>query len=352
MGIIYESNLKSLISSGKILPVYVFFGDDGYLINHYEKVIVDKTCGKNNDFDFQKFEKDIDLQAVFDSLNQFPMLGDRKCVVLSDYDFEAASAEDFERITSLLSDKYEFSTLVYKLEDIEFDYKHSSQAKKIIDTAEKGGGCVVELKHRDTIELSKMLISAAKKRNCILEMPTAKYMVETCGSDINTLSSEIDKLCLFVEGGKITESDIDNVCIKSVEASVYEYVKQIMSCNSSAAFNTLSDLLYMRFEPMLILYTTASAFVDIARVDAAKKSNKTNADIISDFPYKNKGFVIDRAMVNLKRFNDKKLSLCMNEIIKADKLLKSFSGDEKNILEQMTVKLIYIIANGDKVDTD
>ena len=265
--------------------------------------------------------------------------------------FESASPEEFEKIILLLSDNYEFSTLILKLEDVEFDFVRSARAKKIVAAADSCGGCVVEFKHRSIGELSKMLINGAKKRGCAFKNDAAKYMVETCGFDINTLVSELDKLCNYVNNGMIEIADIDKVCVKSVDASVYEYARQILNMNSSAAFNILSNLLYMRIEPMIILYTTATAFVDIARVDAAKKANKSNFDIASDFPYKNKGFLIDRAKNNLRRFDDNKLKLCMNEILNADKSLKSFSADSRVVLEQMTVKLIYIIASGDCIDT-
>ena len=350
MDILNEKTLKEQISAGKILPVYLLFGDDGYLINHYENILIDKTCGKNNDFDLLKFEKDIDLQAVFDALNQFPMFGDRKCVVLSDYDFESSSADEFDKLISLLSDSYEFSTLILKLEDVSFDLKHSSRAKKISTAVKEGGGCIFELRHRDISELAKMLVNGAKKRGFTLDIGNAKFMIETCGADINTLVSELDKLCRYADGDTITESDIETVCIKSVDASVYEYVKHIINCNSSLAFSTLDDLIYMRLEPIVIMYTAASAFIDIARVGAANISSKTFEDITADFPYKNKEFLITRAKANLKKLDDKKLTACLNEILNADKLLKSLYGEEKTILEQMTVRLIYIIANGEQLD--
>ena len=350
MAEIYENTLKSALSSGKIAPCYILFGDDSFLISHYEKAIIAKTCGNDNDFDLQRFERDVDLQAVYDSVNQFPMMGGRKCVILSDYDFESASKTDFDRLVMLLSDNYEFSTLVLKFDAIYFDSKRSAKAKKLISSAEKGGGCAVALNHRSNAELEKMLINGAKKRGRALEANVAKYMVENCGTDINTLSKELEKVCRFVDGESITKSDIDSACVKSVEASVYEYVKKVIACDTLSAVKILNNLLYMHFEPMIILYTAASAFVDMARMNAAAKVNKSTAEVAEDFSYKNKTFVLSNATYNLKKLNDKKLNLCMRTILSADRLLKSFSYDEKLILEQMTVELIYIIANGESID--
>ena len=350
MPVITESLLKNALTKGEIKPVYIIFGDDGYLLDRYEDLIVSKTCGKNNDFDLQKFERDIDLQLVFDSVNQFPFAGERRCAILYDYNFEKAAEEDFEKLISLVSDCYETATLVLRFDAIEIDLKRSSRAKKLFSACESGGGVTAELNHRSAAELSKMLQNGAKKRGKILDRATADYMLENCGLDINLLAGELDKLCRYVENEKISKEDIDFACTKTVEASVYDYVKKIITCDTGGAIKTLNDMFYMRFESMLILYTVAAAFVDMARVNAAGKIHTPISTVATDFSYKNKEFVLRNASSNLRRFIDAKLNACFDEILRADKSLKSFSGNDKFILEQMTVKLIYIIAHGDEID--
>lgn len=350
MPVITESELKNALSKDSIKSVYILFGDDGYLIGHYVDVLIDKTCGKDNDFDLQKFERDVDLQAVYDSVNQFPMTCERRCTVLSDYNFESATDSDFERLLSLVSDNYETATLVLQFEAVEFDPKRSSRAKRLVSACDGAFGAVAALNHRTAAELSKMLQNGAKKRGKTLEKPVADFLIENCGEDINTLVNELEKLCRFSENSVITKEDVDTVCTKSVEASVYEYAKKIILCDTRGSLKILNDLFYMRFEPMLILYSAAATFVDIARVSAASKVHIPLGNVAQDFPYKNKDFVLRNALGYQKRFNDRKLSLCFSEILDADRAIKSFSGNEKLILEQMTVRLIYIIANGESVD--
>ncbi|MBR5922604.1 MAG: DNA polymerase III subunit delta [Clostridia bacterium] len=349
--ILNEDSLKKSLQGGQIKPVYILFGDDGYLINRYQDMIIDKTCGKDNDFDLQKFEREVDLRVPFDALNQFPMMGQRKCVIIADYNFESASNDDFDRLVALASDSYEFSTLVLVFEDVLFDVKRSSKSKNLLNAALSCGGCAVRLDHRDAHDLAKMLVAGASKRGKELDISVANYMVETCGTDINTLSLELEKICRYVDGDNISKSDIDDCCIKTVDAVIYDYAAKLISCDTLAAINKLNDLLYMRLEPMVILYSAASAFVDMVRVNAAKKSHVAVFDVAKDFSYPdNKTFLLTKAENNLRRFNDKKLNLCLNAILDADRMLKSFSFDPKTVLEQMTVRIIYIIANGEEID--
>ena len=88
MPIMNETDLKRNIDSGKLLSVYFMFGNDDGLKKLYSSKIRSKIVPEDDFFNFQRFEGDVDLQSVYDAVMQFPMMAERKCVVLSDYDFE------------------------------------------------------------------------------------------------------------------------------------------------------------------------------------------------------------------------------------------------------------------------
>ena len=56
---------------------------------------------------------------------------------------------------------------------------------------------------------------------------------------------------------------------------------------------------------------------------------------------------MDKAAANLRKYDSRKLSLSLNELIKTDSALKSFGADPKLVLEEMTLKLIYIAVKGE-----
>ena len=350
MAVIFEDTLKKEISSGKIAPVYLIFGDDVYLKRRYVDKISSSVCDKDDFFNFQRFGGENELQSVYDAVSQLPLMADRKCVILSDYDFERADKSDFEKLVTLLSDTYDSAVLIVCFDSVEFDYKKSSKAKKLIAAAEKGGGRAVALNHRRAPELAKMLTDGAHKRGCNMDSTAAKYLIESVGTDINLLICELEKLCSFANGADITKTTVDNVSVKSVEASVYNLTKDIFACNLTGALDTLDGLFFMRLEPIIILHTISSSYVDMYRIYAAKKAGKGIPDVISIFGYKGREFVLDRAATALKRFDGKKLSLSFDALIAADRQLKSFNSDARIILEQLIVRLAYIVAKGETVD--
>ncbi|MBE6809943.1 MAG: DNA polymerase III subunit delta [Ruminococcaceae bacterium] len=348
MPIVYEDELRRDIASKRFAPVYLIYGDDSYLKNHYKDTLAEKSYDGDPFFNLQKFEGDIELQEVFDAVNQFPMMADCKSVVLSDYDF---SRGDFDRFVQLISNANDTCVLILCFDTVEFDGKKGTKEKKIISAVEKVGGKCAEINHRSITALVKMLSDGAKKRGCNFSEISARHLIEISGTDLSTLKNELDKLCAFVGSGEITKETIEQIAVKSVDASVYEYVKQIIAGNISDALTQLDDMFFMRIEPMIILSVAASSYVDIYRAYTANIKGASKSDIAADFKYpKNKLFLIDRAAQNLKKFNSTKLQLSLDSIAEADKSLKSFGTDPRTVLEQLTVKLVYILAKGEAVD--
>ncbi len=348
MPIVYEDELRRDIASKRFAPVYLIYGDDSYLKNYYKDTLAKKSFDGDPFFNLQKFESDCDLQEVFDAVNQFPMMADSKCVVLSDYDF---SKGDYDRFLELISNANDTCVLILCFDTIEFDTKKGNKEKKIISAVEKAGGKCAEINHRSITALVKMLSDGAKKRGCNLSEIAGRYLIEIAGTDLSTLKNELDKLCAYVGSGDISKETIEQIAVKSVDASVYEYVKHIIGGNISDALTQLDDMFFMRIEPMIILSVTASSYVDIYRAYTANIKGVAKSDIAADFKYpKNKLFLIDRAVQNLKKFNGVKLRLSLDSIAEADKSLKSFGTDPRVVLEQLTVKLVYILTKGEAVD--
>lgn len=350
MPIVNEDVVKKDISSSDFSRVYLIYGDDLYLKKYYCDGISDKAYGGDPLFNLQKFECEVNLQDVYDAVNQFPMMADSKCVVLTDYDFEYCSESEFNMLCELIKNVDEGCVFVLRFEAIDFDTKKSERAKRLFDSTDSCGGKVVCLNHKDTASLVRMLISGASKRGCTLSDSDARYFVENVGDDLSVLKSELDKLCNYVDNGKITKEIIDKVAVKSTESTVYEYVQEILKGNISSALKMLDDLFYMRVEPMIILYTTSAAYVDMYRVYASKKANAPIETVANDFSYQKKFFVLEKAKRNLNKVDFKKIVLSFDALLAADEHLKNFGYDPRTVLECLTVKLVYIIVKGESID--
>ena len=74
------------------------------------------------------------------------------------------------------------------------------------------------------------------------------------------------------------------------------------------------------------------------------------SEISAVFGYKGREFLLDRALQNLSKMDFKRLTLSFEALTKADKALKSNGADARLVLEQLIIRLIYIVAKGEAVD--
>lgn len=350
MAICNEFAIKNDIKDNKFAPCYIIFGNDGFLKKQNAENIIKAIVSPDDVFNFQKFSGECNLQEVYDAKEQLPMMADKKCVVLKDYEYEDCDKDDFERLIALCGEASEDTVFILWFERIEFGEKHSDKCRKIIAAAEKCGGKAVLINHKQTGELVKMIVTAVNKRGSSISNEVARYLIDYVSDDIEIIRNEIEKLCAFVNGGTIDKEIVNKICIKNIEQSIYKLSEEIMKSNVGAALKILDDLFFMRVKPLAILGTISSAYLDLFRVMAAKSASIPINKVAEDFDYGKRSFLLERIANNLGDISYTQLKLSLEEISRADKALKSFSSADRMVLEQMIVRLSYIISKGESID--
>lgn len=345
-----EKSLKQSLESGAILPVYVIVGNDSFLKTQAKDRIVKAAIGEDDGFNLVTFENDCNLEILYNELSSCSFTSDKKCVVLSDYDVDKCSKNEFDSLLELAGTKYETSVFIIYFDAIVYDSKKSSKIKELMKAAESVGGSSVILDHRTKEELVRQLVASAKKRNCTLSPTNAGYLIDVCSTDINTLLNELAKLCLYVKQGEITKEIIDSVAVKSVEASIFDLSKKIIAGDTVGAMNLLDDLLFMRVTAESVVYQIAQSFVDLYRASAAKKHGVAAESIAADFKMINTSFRLKNAAYQLKKYDDNKIKLSFDAIIDAEREIKSYSADKRIVVEKLIVRLIYIMKTGEALD--
>ncbi len=342
-----EQNLKSSLEAGALYSVYVIYGNDSFLKKQAVNRIIKASVGEDDGLNLLRFDNSCNLQDVYDELNGFPVMADKKCVILTDFDIDGTDTENLERLLGLAGDSYEASVFVIWFDSVQPEQKKNDRFKRLAAAATKSGGAVAELNHRTKGELARWLSNSVKRRGLLLSAANAGYLIDICSAETEILINELSKLCAYTKEGEITKEIIDLVTVKSVEASVYDLSAMIIKGDAAAALSLLGNLFFMKFPPELIIFNIASAFVDMFRVAAAADKGLRPDDIAEDFKMRGREFVLRRAAENLRRYDYKKLDLSFEALLLADLKLKSYSSDEKPILEQLIVQLIYIMKTGE-----
>ena len=345
-----DKTLKSALLQGAILPVYMVVGDDIYLKKQALSRIIAAVVSPDDDMNLIRYNFGVSMQELYDELNGFPLLADKKCVVLSDFDVEKSSKDDFDKLIEIVNDPTDTSVFVLYFGNTELDMYKSKRVKSLTSAVTKAGGDVVLLEHKTTEELVRWLTASAKKSGLVLSPNNARYITEICSTDINFLTNELTKLCVYTKTGEITKEIIDKVCVKSVEASVFDLAEKVISGDTAGAMKLLDELYYMNIDSQPIFYNIASAFVDMYRAFHAKKEGQNLDAVAEQFAMGKRAFLLRRAAGNLRRFDLSRLELSLDAIIKTEKELKSYSGFDRAATEKLVVRLIYIMKTGEGLD--
>jgi DNA polymerase-3 subunit delta len=346
-----DKTLKSALDTGSLLPVYIIAGDDIFLKKQALHRVIDRAVDPADEMNLIRFGYGTDLQQVYDELNGFPLMAPKKCVVLSEFDIDGAPKAEFEKLLELAGENYETSVFVLYFGTYEIDFKKSAKFKKLASAVESAGGAVVRLDHKGPDELARILCASAKKKGCLLSPQNADYIISICSQDINFLSNELAKLCAFTKSGEITKEIIDKVCVKSVEASVYDLSVKIINGDTAGAMKLLDQLYFMNIDTVIVFYNISSAFVDMYRAFAAKSAGKNPEALAADFGIPaNRAFLLKRAAGNLRKYSERKLELSFDAIIKAEKEIKSYCANSRAAVEKLIVRLIYIMKTGETLD--
>ncbi len=339
-----EYDLKMQIKSKKYANVYCIFGDEHYMIKRYVKSIISSAVDDFADFNVTQFDGAVKVQEVYDAVMSFPMMSAYRVVSLCDYPFDKASVNEIEKVISLINDMPSTSILILWFETVEVNAKKvSDKFSKLFKAVSESGGVVCNIARKTEAEIIKLLQTGAAKRQCGLDISAARYMVQTCSGDLNTLINELEKLCFFVgEGGNITANEINKICSRSTEASVYNVSKAVLKGDLQGAYKILDDLLYMNTDPQFILMCLSSAYIDIYRAFAVRSTGRKPDSAAKELGYYNTAFRLTEGERQLSKLSENQLIESIKLLADCDKLMKSTRCDGRTLLEKAVVDLAMV----------
>lgn len=336
MPVLNESALKEKLR-GSALGAYVIYGEESYLKKIYTDKIISKTVDESfADFNFHTFDgKNCTLSEIYESAEAVPMMSETKCVLVKDFPLDSLDDNGFEQLEQVLRDNPDDCALVFSFVAHEPKGVKWNKVVKLFDKF----GYAVKLDKKSPAELIKLIESGAKKRGKPFAKGVSSYLISCVGSDLNTLLNETEKACAYASGEEVTKSDVDSVCIKSLEAKVFDMIKDLTAGRFDSAFRKLSVLFEQREDEFQILGALIAQYSDIYRAKAAVKSGNRAEAVAKYYNYTGKEFRLTNAARNGSSLSFADIGECIEILSWADATLKSSALDKRLVLEQTVVKL-------------
>ncbi len=330
-----ESALKEKLRENPV-GVYLVYGEENYLKKIYIDKIIAKTVDESfADFNFHTFDgKESTLSDIYESAQAVPMMAETKCVLVKDFPLDTLDDDGVEQLRTVIEDNPEDCALIFSF--VAYEPK-GAKWTKIIKLFDKLA-YAVKLDKKTANDLAKMLESGAKKRGKAFEKGVASYLITCVGADLNTLLNETEKVCAYAEGD-ITKSDVDAVCIKSLDARVFDMIKDLTARRFDSAFRKLEQLFEQREDEFQILGALIASYSDIYRAKSAVKSGGRAESVAKYYNYSGKEFRLTNAARNSSVLTFADIAECVDILVEADTAMKSTSTDKRLILEKAIVKL-------------
>ena len=333
-----EDVLKNELRGGVLRPVYLLYGPESCMTAFYaERIFSAAGADGPAEFNSASYEK-IDAEALFAACEQLPVLAPRRVVQVCEPDVSALSEHDFDILLRLVSEPFDTCVLIFRYLRTEPPVKKAGKWKKFY-TALCEKGAAVRLDARTEDELVKILVKSAGKQGGTLSAAAARYLITQCGTDLNRLRCECEKLFAYCGKRQVSENDIDLLCPKTLSASAFQMTNAILHRESDRAFALLRELFEMRVEPVMIAGALSSSFVNLYLICAAERSSMT-ARALGEQTWVKRPDLLGKSASAARRLGRQGAAAALSLLMKCDEGLKATGTDPQILLEQTVGALL------------
>lgn len=353
MAYLDEKSLKGHITSKKYNNIYMVFGDEKYLIKHYTALLVKKIAGEVPDeFAFHEFTKEFEMQSLNIAVSAVPFMAQFNCVVVYDLDVNKLDEADYEALKTVLSSVPDTTVLIFSMPTLDTSQKNSdnnkNKFKSFCNLLVKLKADVYEINQRDAVALEHQLAKWADKSGKKLSLPTASKIIFYCGTNLQVLKNELDKLIAYTgDREEIVVEDVEKVVVKKLEARIFDLMDYVIIGNLEKAYAMLHKLFELKEEPRTVVRLLGMSYIDIYRARVTTESGGDMKETAEFFKYGARSWVLSKIKTKAERLSTNAIRESVAEILELSARLNTVTLNEEAEVQKLIAKLL-LIANKER----
>lgn len=217
-----------------LLPAYLVVGSDELKRSH-AVARMKKRLEASGLADFNLDERDMSkeqtLEDVLSSLNTFPMGADFRLVILRPCDRLPKAMS--EMLVDYLKNPSSTTVLLLVAEKLAKNTRLYKAVAKIDKKA------IVECAPKKRWELPQQVRSMATAHGKAITQGGAEELVSRVGESTRMLDNELKKLASMVEGGEITQADVERFVVRTAEPRPWDFLDAVSARNLPKALSLL-----------------------------------------------------------------------------------------------------------------
>ena len=246
----YDS-LSSSIKSAELDTLYIFHGEERYLLEHSLVNIRKLLCPDGLDgFNYKRFEgKDIEIDDIEDAVNTLPAFTEKTLIEIHDYDIFKGDSK--ERLVDIFSDLPDYVCLIFVYNTVEYKPDNRQKiSKELLKNA-----TVIDFVVQDQDKLVKWIKRHFSDAGKNITTNDAEYLAFITGGLMATLKGEIEKTAAYSKQEVISRQDIDAVVTPILDTVAYKLTDAIVNRNNKQTLIILDELFQMREVPHKLMFS-------------------------------------------------------------------------------------------------
>ncbi len=317
-------NLEKDLKQGKLNSIYLFYGEELYLLENavkkIKKIFGELILGINyiqiDETNVNSIISDIETPAFgFDkkliiAKNTGLLKKEKKANSKSNNDLQKKIAEYIKGNIETIK---ESTILVFIEEDIS-----KNELTKVIEE----NGIVCNFERLKPIDIKRRLKIICNSYEVNVDERTLDLLIETSGTNMQNLINEIRKLIEYTgKGGTITKESVEKLAIKEFEARIFDLTDELGKKNIAKAMEILKELIYNKEPVQKILITLYNHFKKIYLTKLCIEENRDILPVLNLKP--NQTFLVSKYKRQAGYFKINELRKILGELIKLDNNYKS-----------------------------
>ena len=341
----YNQIIKNL-SEDKFSKIYLLMGEETFFIKKicqfFENNFIED---QNKSFNQEIFYgRDISIENIISSCKSFPMMSDKKLVIIKEAQeldiFKRNNDKKNELLINYLSNVNPSTTLIFCLNNKTLDkrgklFKSFNESSIILDSSSKDN------KIYDN-QLPKWIESEVNKKKYSISNDALLILTENIGNNLEKIDNALNKIYSNIESKNISKDDILNLVGINREYNLFEFQDSLidrnsLKCGKIMNYFTSNEKKFPIQQLIIYMYGFYSKLLVV------KSKNLSNPDTISSeisvHPYVARSYA--RAIQNYTLNELFMIISFIKELDLISKGLKQLKADNKALMGQIIYKLFY-----------
>lgn len=321
------------ISSKKFAPIYLFYGEEDFLIDECVQAIIEKAL----DPDMKGFNLDVvygskvEAKDVIAHAASFPMTSERRVVVVKEFEKLVSSETAKEIVTDYINRPLESTCLALISLEPDFRKKPFTDLKKKAE--------LIECKPLWDNEVPSWVANRVHKLGKEVNPEACRLLHAYVGNSLRSLQNEIDKLFIFVgEKKQIAPEDVTTVVGATKGYTIFELQNAIGRKDTKEAVKILEKMLEGGQSPQMIIVMLTRFFNQLWKMTDLKLKRRGDADVAKEIgvsPYFLKQYIEFSSHFTLDQIERN-----FKALLDADTILKTSSRDSHLVLDLLIITLV------------